>query len=421
MAEIRMPKMGDGMEEGTILRWLKNEGDTIAVEEPIAEVETDKANVEIPSEEAGTLLKILAKEGDTVPVGVVIALVEGPGGGVAATSEAKSAPTAAEAAPGGVAGQASRPATAGPTARVKASPLARRMAEALGIDLSRVAGSGGGVGRIVARDVEAARASGAQAPAAPAAPRAAPPATAAPRRTAPRDAPGVVPTATDTDISKMRRAIARRVVHSKQTAPHFYVTMPVEMDRAVDMLAQLNTAAPDRKVTLNDLVVRACAVALTAFPDVNVSFTPEEKVRRYDAIHIGIAVGTDNGLMIPVITDCGHRTLREVADTARSLVRRARAYELTPQEMSGGTFTVSNLGMFGVEEFAAILNPPEAAILAVGAAAREAVVGADGTIAARTRMRLTLSCDHRAVDGLLAARFLQEVRRLLESPVLLLP
>lgn len=224
----------------------------------------------------------------------------------------------------------------------------------------------------------------------------------------------------DADLSRMRKAIARRTVLSKQTIPHFYLVLPIEMDRAIDLLAEMNAQNPEQKITINDLIIKACAVALAKFPEVNVSFTPDEKLRRYSTINIGFGVGTDEALYMPVIPDCGSKTLRQISAEARALVGKARAGKLTPQEMSGGTFSISNLGMFGIEEFAAIINPPESAILAVGAAMPEVVVAEDGSFVARRRMRVTLSCDHRAVDGLRGAKFLQELKRLLESPLNLL-
>lgn len=400
MAEVRMPKMGDGMTEGTILRWLKKEGDRIAPEEAIAEIETDKANVEIPAEEAGLLVRIVASEGETVPVGGVIAYIgdtPSEGNATAPSSEAPAAVIVVQPS------RTSERAAAPPSPRVRATPLARSMARRLGVDISQVRGTGGGVGRIVARDVLAFAQAHAGTPVAP------PPPTAA--------TPPVTSEYTDVDLTKMRRAIARRTVQSKQSIPHFYLTIPVDMDRALDMLAQLNARTPDDRITVNDLVVKACAVALERFPDVNVSFTPEERIRKHARIHIGIAVGTEDGLRIPVIPDCASRSLREISEVARTLIARTRSGAITPQEMSGATFTVSNLGMFGIEEFAAIISPPESAILAVGAIAPEVQVTETGSFVARKRMRVTLSCDHRTVDGLLGARFLQELRRLLENPV----
>ncbi len=412
MAEVRMPKMGDGMEEGRILRWLKNEGDTVAADESIAEIETDKANVEMPAEEPGVLTKIFLKAGETAVVGAIIGFIgdaSSTGVPVAAIAQAPIVERPAIASNGHEQiREAKLPADA--SGRVRATPLARKRARELGIELQRISGSGPG-GRIVERDVVTVSASR-MPQASPHPPLAALPSLASP----------VAPTlgGADTEISRMRRAIARRTVQSKQTIPHFYLVMPIEMDRSLAMLDEMNAQVPEGKVTVNDLIVKACAVGLATFPDVNVSFTPDEKIRRYDTINIGVAVGTDAGLTIPVIPDCGNKTLRDISTTAKALIAKARSGSLTPQEMSGGTMSVSNLGMFGIEEFAAIINPPESVILAVGAVAAEVVVGAGGAFEARRRMRVTLSCDHRAVDGLLGARFLQEVRRLLENPFTLL-
>lgn len=432
MAEIRMPKMGDGMEEGTILHWLKKEGDRIEKNESIAEIETDKANVEMPAEDAGYLQQIVVHEGQTVPVGAVIAYVgstprapsSANGSANAAHAEPSPAPdtiTVSESAASSPSGFVDDKPSRGPSQeRVKASPLARRMAEEAGIDLAQVSGSGPG-GRIVEKDITAFLASkpvtNLLRPAGPAAP-------AAPTSTTPSRplATPAAPTAAgeDVEISKMRKRIAKVTVLSKQTVPHFYLVLPIEMDRALQLLTDMNAQHPDQKITVNDLIVKACAEALTAVPDVNVSFTPEEKIRRYGSINIGVAVVTDQGLAIPVIPDCGSKTLRQISADARALIGRARSGQITPQELSGGTFSVSNLGMFGIEEFMAIINPPEAAMLAVGAAIKEVVVAPDGSFEARSRMRVTLSCDHRAVDGALGARFLQELKRLLESPLSLL-
>ncbi len=419
MAEVRMPKMGDGMEEGTVLRWMKKVGDTISVNDEIAEIETDKANVPVPAEDAGTLTKIVVQEGETVPVGAVIAYI-GEAGSAPSTNgtSANGAPKAAEKAPAAEAkaempkpvAKAVEPSptpAAGPEAeRIKASPLARKMAEEQGIDLAQITGTGGGVGRVVQRDVEAFLKQRGSAPASKSSPLAT---TAAPSLAG-----------EDLEVNRMRKAIAKRTVQSKQTVPHFYLVMPVEMDRAMALLSQINEQAPDQKITVNDLIVKASAVALAKFPEVNVSWTPDDKIRRYPSINIGVAVGTDNGLTIPVVADCGNKTLRQISADAKGLITKARNGQLTPQEMSGGTFSVSNLGMFGVEEFLAIINPPESAILAVGGVAKEVAVGDDGEFVVKQRMRITLSCDHRTVDGLLGAKFLQEVKRLLEAPLNLL-
>lgn len=428
MAEVHMPKMGDGMEEGKILRWLKKEGDLVAVEEPIAEIETDKASVEIPAEDEGVLSRIIVKEGDTVPVGELIALIGDAKVSTSvisnsahvtselvldrtATGEAGTAPENAEAdAPGGPL-PIGIPAE-GDHERIKSSPLARKMAETLGINLAMVTGTGPN-GRILERDINAFtnRTSTTQRPKTITAQSTSP---TRPSLPAP-DVAGV-----DVDISRMRKAIARRTVASKQQVPHFYLTMPVIMDSAMTLLQELNTQSPSTKITINDLIVKAVAVTLEKMPDVNVSYTPDDKIRHYDKINIGIAVGSEEGLTIPVIQDCGSKNLRQISNVAKDLIAKARTGGLSLQEMSGGTFSISNLGMFGIEEFAAIINTPEAAILAVGAVAPEVTVDGAGAFIVRKMMRITLSCDHRAVDGLLGAQFLHALRELLQKPYNLL-
>ncbi|MEP6754356.1 MAG: dihydrolipoamide acetyltransferase family protein [Chthonomonadales bacterium] len=405
MAEVRMPKMGDGMEEGTVLRWLKQVGDMVKANETIAEIETDKANVEMPAEETGVLSQILVNEGETVAVGAVIGFI----GAGSASASAAPAPKAATPDISPVAPVATSHASTGPVGeRVKASGLARKLAAQAGIDLAQIHGSGPG-GRIVEKDIEAFKKSGT--------PQSTIPATAA-RPLATAAAPTLE--GTDQDISKMRKAIARRTVQSKQTIPHFYLVIPIDMDRALNLLSEMNAQNPDQKVTVNDLIVKASAVALARIPEVNVSFTPDEKIRRYESINIGIAAVTDQGLAIPVVPDCGNLTLRQISVAAKALILKARSGTLSPAEMSGGTFSISNLGMFGIEEFLAIINPPESAMLAVGAATKEVVVLDDGSFAARSRMRVSLSCDHRTVDGVLGARWLQEFKGLLENPMNLL-
>jgi pyruvate dehydrogenase E2 component (dihydrolipoamide acetyltransferase) len=426
MAEVRMPKMGDGMEEGTINVWLKQEGQQVTSGEPLAEVETDKANVEISAYETGVLTKIVVQVGQTVPVGEVIAIIGGPvgasGNGAQSSGSApaaeksapvveksapseKSAPKGVEANP--LSAQMSTlpadPAREIPsTERIKSSPLARRMALDMGIDLARIAGTGPS-GRIVERDVKAYQQKQ--------------PAGGA----APVEPPKVSPVAAAQEIkpSKMREAIARRTVQSKQTIPHFYVTMIVEMDRATALLKDMNSDA-ESKVTVNDLIVKACAVALGRVPEVNSALTAEGTVRRYAEAHIGVAVGIDEGLIIPVIRDCHIKTLRQISSDAKTLIGKARNNQLVPAEYSGGTFSVSNLGMMGVDEFIAIINPPEAAILAIGGIVREPVVKENDEIAIRSRMKITISSDHRLLDGVIAARFVQEVKKALESPFSLL-
>ncbi len=425
MAEFRMPKMGDGMEEGTINAWLKQEGQQVTSGEPIAEVETDKANVEISAYETGVLTKIVVQVGQTVPVGEVIAVIGAPsaraGNGAQAAgapaagdngskAASSSAPPAAQGAPSstpslaaeGAPPAAEQPASEAPsTERIKSSPLARRMANELGIDLARVTGTGPG-GRIVERDIKAFQE---KQPAAPASTAGAPAAQST--------------LAQEIKPSKMREAIARRTVQSKQTVPHFYVTMIVEMDSAMALLKGLNADA-ESKITVNDLIVKACAGALRRVPEVNATWTAEGTVRRFAEAHIGVAVGIDEGLIIPVIRDCQAKTLRQISAEAKALIGKARGNQLTPAEYSGGTFSVSNLGMMGVDEFIAIINPPEAAILAIGAIVREPVVKENDEIVVRSRMKITISADHRLCDGVIAARFVQEVKKSLEAPFSLL-
>jgi pyruvate dehydrogenase E2 component (dihydrolipoamide acetyltransferase) len=424
MAEIRMPKMGDGMEEGTINVWHKKVGDQIKSGEVIAEIETDKANVEITSYETGVLSQIVVNEGGTVPVGEVIAIVGEPS--AAGNGTAKPTPTAApEPAKtptnGGTAPaptiQAATPvapvAEAAPvqaTGRLRVSPLAKRMAEELGINLAEVSGTGES-GAIKKRDIEAFQEKGG--------------ATVHPltptqgRTVAAPAAPTLA--GTDTKPSKMREAIARRVLQSKQNIPHFYVSMLIEMDRAQTLLNDLNEgASKESKITVNDIIVKACAIALGRVPEVNATWTPDGMVRRYAEAHIGIAVGIDEGLIIPVVRDCQAKTLRQISAEAKALIGKARNGQLQPAEYSGGTFSVSNLGMMGVAEFTAIINPPEAAILAIGGISRDVVVNDDDSFTVKSRMTVTISADHRLLDGVVAARFLQEVKKALESPFSLL-
>ena len=448
MAEVRMPKMGDGMEEGTINLWLKQEGDHVVAGEPLAEIETDKANVEISAYETGVLSKIVVKVGETVPVGEVIALIGdsavksgGNGAQHGAGSNGGSAPIAdaptpvAEPVAAAVSAAAAAPAVlpapvaaSGPDSeRVKASPLARKMASEGGIDIALVVGTGPN-GRIVERDIQAyLKAGGAVSIAAKVAPmvEAAPVSAAVSASPAPSRLAPVSPisgaASVDTKPSKMREAIAKRTVQSKQNIPHFYVTMIVEMDRALALLKDLNADATDGKVTVNDIIVKSCAMALGRVPAVNSTWTPEGTVRQYSKAHIGIAVGIDEGLIIPVVRNCESKSLRQISADAKGLIGKARAMKLTPEEYSGGTFSVSNLGMMGVDVFTAIINPPEAAILAIGGVAREPVFTGEGdAFVVRSRMKVTLSADHRLLDGVVAAKFLQEVKKSLESPFSLL-
>lgn len=416
MSEVKMPKMGDGMEEGMITSWLKKEGDRVQEGDAIAEVETDKANVEIPAEESGILSRILVKAGTTVAVGATIAHIGEAGAVKSGNGTHAEAPKPEEhktpvwqETP-----QISLPAettSAGPySERIKASPLARKMAAELGFDLARLRGTGPG-GRIVERDIKQYQSQPKAAVSAVVVPMAAKlvPATAGPL------------TAAEIKPSKMREAIARRTQQSKQLAPHFYVTMLIEMDRAMAVLKELNTDSPDSKITINDLIVKACSIGLMKVPEVNSSWTPENTVRRFAEANVGVAVGIEDGLIIPVIRNCQDKTLRQISAEAKALISKARANQLKPDEYSGGTFSISNLGMMGVDEFIAIINPPEAAILAIGGITRDPVVQTDSdNIVIRSRMKVTLSSDHRVLDGVTSARFLQEVKKALEAPLSLL-
>ncbi|MDQ7820707.1 MAG: dihydrolipoamide acetyltransferase family protein [Armatimonadota bacterium] len=397
MAEVIMPKMGDAMTEGRIVRWKKRPGEPVARGDPLAEIETDKVNVDIEAEEAGVLLQILVEEGQSAPVGAPIAIIGAAGEEIPTAAARPSPPAAAPApAPAPAAPSPAPPVPAGARAeRVKASPLARKLAEEHGIDLTQVRGTGPG-GRITREDVEAAIAAAAR-PAAP----------------APAADYEVLP------LTRIRQTIARRMTESTQQAPHFYITMEVVMDEALRLRQHLNQAlGATPPVSVNDLVLKAVALALRAHPALN-SALVEGAIRRYRRVNLAVAVALPEGLIAPVVHDCDRLSLTEIAARTTELGERARSGRLRPEDYEGGTFTVSNLGMFGdVDSFAAIINPPHAGILAVGRALPRPVVR-DGQIVPATTMKVTLSADHRVTDGAEAARFLAEVKRLLENPLLL--
>ncbi len=411
MAEVIMPKMSDAMTEGKVLSWRKRVGDRVGRGDVLAEIETDKVNVEIEAESAGMLSEILVQEGQFAPVGAVIAQING-GGAAAAprTGPAEGIPArvgvspAVQLRPAQPAEEAQLPAGVaeeGPAPRLKVSPLARRLAAERGIDLTRVTGTGPG-GRIVERDIEAV---GAGAPAAPV-------------------QAAVAPAGADyEDVaqSRMRQAIARGVAQSKQTIPHFYVTGDVEMRRALDLRVQLKEAYGDAAGTLsiNDLILKASALALRACPELNATLVSPGTVRRFRRIHLGVMVAVPDGLVVPVLRDADRLPLLALSKEARRLVEGARQLRLRQDDFTGATFSVSNLGMYDVTTFSAIINAPQAGILAVGQIQERPVVR-DGDIVARPLMELTVSVDHRVTDGVGAAAFLAEVKRLLEHPVLLL-
>jgi len=475
VTKVVMPKLSDAMESGKIIKWLKKEGDRIQGGDILAEVETDKADVEMEAFGAGVLRKILIPAGSSAPIGTLIGVIAEPGdditalvasapaGGAEAGSGAQKTPLRPEPAPAPPAGAVSavasapRQAAAAPSApsvpaarpaavsarasvgagvgqgqgtpsaevasaqsraaadfdpaptvtggaahavpasgRVKASPLAKKIAAQTGVDLRLIQGSGPG-GRIIRRDVEGAGAGAASAAA-----------IAAVSGAEFEDMP----------LSQMRAAIARRMPLSKAPVPHFYVSSEVAMDRAWELREQLNALDGQPKISVNDFVIRACALALLKHPGVNASLQGDA-IRVYHRAHIGIAVALDDGLITPVLRDCHAKPLAQIAIESRDLAERARNRKLRAPELSGATFSISNLGMFDVAEFSAIINPPEGAILAVGSVRRVPVVD-DAGLGVGRRVMLTISCDHRVMDGAMGARFLQDVKRLLEEPLRLL-
>lgn len=424
MAEIiTMPKLGFDMAEGKLEEWVKKVGDTVAEGDVLAIIETDKASVEVTSFHSGVLHKLLVSPGDIVPVGSPIAVIGAPGeaidlaalglkveGEAEAAAPAKPAKPAAEkAAPEPT--PAAAPAAA-PT-RILASPVALRMAAELGIDLSAVRGTGPD-GRIIKRDIEAYLREREKEPV-----KHAPPPPPVPVPAMPPTLEGIEGYHAE-PLTAIRKTIARRMVESKQQVPHFYLTISVDMAAAMALRKQINAVLPDEsKVSVNDLVIKAAALALRKHPALNASFAGDE-IRYHDQVNIGMAVARETGLLTVVIKDCDKKSLAQIAHDARAVVTRAREGRMQLEDMTGGTFTVSNLGMFDVEHFIAIINPPQAAILAVGAVQQVPVVDANGQLAVGTRMKLTLSADHRVTDGAEAAVFMQDLRKLLEEPIRLL-
>ncbi|MEV3927371.1 dihydrolipoamide acetyltransferase family protein [Actinomadura coerulea] len=428
MTEILMPRLSDTMEEGVISSWQKQPGDEVAVGDVIVDIETDKAVMEYEAYEAGVLEKILVAEGETAAIGAPIAVIVPAGGArpepapaaearpAAEPERAPAAEAAPEPEPEAVPVGAAAPPRAGgrPAAsRPPSSPLARRLARDHGIDLATLSGSGPG-GRIVRADIEAAvRSAG---PAAPA------PAAAAQAPAAAPSAPAVQARADDPDVeavplNRFRKVAARRLTESKREAPHFYLNREVDAEALLAFRATLNEALAPAKVSVNDLVVKAVATALREHPAVNVSYT-EENLLFHKRVHVGVAVAVEDGLVVPVVRDADRMSVSQIGRETRELAAKARDGKLSAREMSGGTFSVSNLGMFGVDSFSAVINPPEAAILAVGAVRDEPVVR-DGQVVPGKRMTVTLSVDHRATDGATAAKFLARLAELLQNPLLI--
>jgi len=428
MSEITMPRLSDTMQEGTIARWLKKPGDEIKKGDVLAEIETDKATMDLEAYEEGTLQQILAQEGETVPIGQAVALIGT--GAVAQSGEVGSAPVQPSTAVTGADEAETAPAKAEASTRsdgrtvseggerraIKASPLARRMAEEHGIDLGQVQGTGPG-GRVVRDDIEDFLEQRGGVPAAPAAPTPAPIAAAPPQ---PAPAAAAPPEAEVVKLSRVQMLIARRLAESKQTIPHFYVSSEVDMTDALAMRQTFNASAGEDgvKVTVNDLIVKACALALEKFPEVN-STLKDDQLIQYKHINVGFAVDVPSGLVVPVIRDTNIKGVRAIAREAKGLISRARANKLPPADLEGGTFSVSNLGMMDTSSFIAVINPPQVAILAV-ASTRKQFVPVDGQPVLRELMSMTLSADHRVIYGATVARFLQEVKGLLQNPYSLL-
>ena len=436
MAEvIRMPLLSDTMKEGIIAEWHKKVGDTIKADDIIAEVETDKATMEVMPYVAGTLLYIGVEKGKGVPVNGIMAIIGKPGedfqsllaGNSAAAPDAAPAtapaavvptpanapaavePASATAAPAPVAAPAVNAANTQTTTdaadqHLKASPLAKKMAADKGVDLAQVKGSGDG-GRVIKRDVDQANPAPANQPA---------PAAAVLTATS---APIGTEQDTDVPLTQMRRIIAQRLAESMFSAPHFYLRISVEMDRAIESRKAINNFTKS-KVSFNDLVIKACAMALRKHPAVNSSWMGDF-IRQHHHIHIGTAVAVDEGLIVPVVKFADNKSLSEIAAEASTLIEKARTKKIQPSEFTGNTFTISNLGMMDIDEFTAIINPPDACILAVGKITPTPVVK-EGEIVVRQIMKLTLSCDHRVVDGAKGAAFLQTLKAYLEEPVTML-
>jgi len=413
---VEMPKMSDTMEEGVLVSWLVEEGTNVSAGDIIAQVETDKATMDLEVYDDGVLLKRVIGEGEAVPIGGLIAVLGKVGEDIstflgkyqngAGDGAAKPAATPVSS----VTAKATTPSPES-DARVKSSPLARKMAIENGLDLATVRGTGP-EGRVIKRDVEALIS---------ASPAPTPHSSAS---KVPRSATYATPISPDgyeaVRISQMRKAISRRLTQSKFTAPHFYLNAEINMEKAAAFREEVNSlfeARDGKKVSFNDLVTKACALALRQHPYVNASYLEEEgEIRLHESVHVAIAVAVDEGLITPVIRDADRKGLGQIAEETRALATRARDRQLQPEEYTGSTFSTSNLGMFGIESFTAIINPPEACILAIGAV-RDVPVVRDGALVVGKRMKVTLSCDHRVVDGAVGSRFLETLRMNLEEPL----
>ena len=413
---VLMPKMSDTMAEGVIAAWHKKVGDAVKSGELLAEVETDKATMEYESYNTGTLLYIGAKEKEAVVVNGVLAIIgeknadwqtllkahQSKGAG----AKSVAAPTPTAEASGSAPAPSALKEEASSNGRLKASPLAKKMAKDLGYDISKISGSGD-AGRVTKKDIENFK------------PSAAPAKAAGGRPSAPIVLPSVVGKESfeEVPVSQMRKTIARRLAESKFTAPHFYLTMEINMDKAVEARKSMNEVSPV-KISFNDMVIKAVAAALRQNPDVNVSWLGD-KMRKNHHIHIGVAVAVQDGLLVPVVRFADNKSLSHIAVEVKELAQKAHDKKLQPSDWEGSTFTISNLGMFGIEEFTAIINPPDACILAVGGIKETAIVK-NGQLVPGNVMKVTMSCDHRAVDGAVGSAFLKTLKGLLEDPVRIL-
>jgi pyruvate dehydrogenase E2 component (dihydrolipoamide acetyltransferase) len=433
--KVIMPKLSPTMEEGQISRWLKKEGDKVSMGEPLAEIDTDKATMEMQALANGVLRKILINEGQSAPLGQVIAVIGEADEDIASfvsetppkqepkkeehaqqqQEQEKPAPppppqakaAAAGAQPARSVDNGGQPQAApSDSARLIVSPLAARMAAEAGIDLRSLQGSGPN-GRIIKKDIEAAISQPKAAPAPQEFPRAVETPRFAAAASGYRDEPA----------SEIRKTIAKRLVTSLGPVPHFFLTTDIEMDRAAEMRRGINALDPDLKISINDIIIKVAAAALRQHPEVNASFQ-EKFVRYYEHADIGVAVAIPDGLITPVIRSADQKSLSEIAGAVRELAERARSRKLKPEEYTGASFSISNLGMFGIDEFTAVINPPEGAILAVGAMTAKPVVR-DNEIVIRQIMRVTMSCDHRVIDGATGAKFLQSFKKILENPLYL--
>lgn len=403
-SKVIMPKLSPTMEEGQIARWLKKEGDKVSMGEPLAEIDTDKATMEMQALANGVLRRILIQEGESAPLGQLIAVIGEPEEDIASVLSEAPAPPKKESPAAPAPKEEPVVAAAAPqvvhtnSGRLIASPLAARMAADSGLDLRSIQGSGPN-GRIIKRDIEAALTK---------------------PKAAPAFQPAAVATASayrDEPATEIRKTIAKRLVTSLGPVPHFFLTVDIEMDRAAEMRESIKALDPDLKISINDIIIKVTAAALLQHPQVNASFQ-EKIVRYYEHADIGVAVAIEDGLITPVVRAADQKSLSRIAAEVRELAERARSKKLKPEEYTGASFSISNLGMFGIDEFTAVINPPEGGILAIGAMTPKPVVR-DNQIVIRQMMRVTMSCDHRVIDGATGAKFLQTFKKMLENPLYL--